>query len=81
METAAPCHRIDTAGDVAGTYTDTNGARHSFVRTASGPITPFDPPARTWKSGAIHRHGQAALRPFRWLGIDDAMDVVGRSLT
>jgi hypothetical protein len=35
---------IDTAGDIAGSYTDTNGARHSFVRSASGVITSFDPP-------------------------------------
>ena len=35
---------IDTAGDIAGTYTDTTGARHGFLRTANGAITTFDAP-------------------------------------
>jgi len=35
---------IDTAGDIAGTYTDTTGARHGFLRTANGTITTFDVP-------------------------------------
>jgi len=35
---------IDTAGDIVGTYTDTNGARHSFLLPANGSITTFDPP-------------------------------------
>jgi len=32
---------IDSEGDIAGTYTDKNGARHSFLRSASGTITTF----------------------------------------
>jgi len=33
---------IDTAGDIAGSYADTNGVLHGFVRTAGGTITTFD---------------------------------------
>jgi len=33
---------IDTAGDVAGTYIDANGAHHGFIRAANGTITTFD---------------------------------------
>jgi hypothetical protein len=32
---------IDPAGDVSGTYYDTNCAQHSYLRTASGAITTF----------------------------------------
>ena len=67
---------IDTAGDVAGTYTDTNGARHSFVRTASGTITPFDPPGANLNPCASTGMGKL-LCGSGGLGIDDAMDVVG----
>ncbi len=36
---------IDTAGDVAGGFTDANGVAHGFVRAASdGTITTFDAP-------------------------------------
>ena len=35
---------IDAAGDVAGTYTDTNYVHHGFLRAANGTITVFDPP-------------------------------------
>ncbi len=35
---------IDTAGDVAGSYTDANFVRHGFLRTADGTITSFDAP-------------------------------------
>jgi hypothetical protein len=34
---------INTAGDIAGYYTDANGA-HGFVRDASGAIATFDVP-------------------------------------
>ncbi len=33
---------IDTAGDIAGIYTDANSVFHGYVRTASGTITQFD---------------------------------------
>ena len=33
---------IDTAGDIAGVYLDSNGATHGFERAASGAITNFD---------------------------------------
>jgi probable HAF family extracellular repeat protein len=35
---------IDQAGDVTGSYTDTEGAQHGFVRNPYGTITKFDPP-------------------------------------
>ena len=35
---------IDTAEDIAGTYTDVNGARHGFLRAANGAITTIDVP-------------------------------------
>jgi hypothetical protein len=35
---------INTAGDIAGSYTDTNNEYHGFLRTAAGAITPFDAP-------------------------------------
>ena len=35
---------IDQAGDIAGSYTDTNGVQHGFVRNPYGTITSFDPP-------------------------------------
>jgi hypothetical protein len=67
---------IDTAGDIAGTYTDANGARHSFVRTASGTITPFDPPGTNTNPCASTGMGKL-LCGSGGLGMDDAMDVVG----
>ena len=33
---------IDTAGDIAGIYADTNSVYHGYLRTASGTITTFD---------------------------------------
>jgi hypothetical protein len=35
---------IDQAGDVTGSYTDTAGVQHGFVRNPYGTITSFDPP-------------------------------------
>ncbi len=35
---------IDSAGDVAGSYTDSSFVRHGFIRSASGVITTFDAP-------------------------------------
>jgi hypothetical protein len=35
---------IDTAGDVAGMYSDSVDAYHGFVRAAGGTFTPFDVP-------------------------------------
>jgi len=35
---------LDQAGDIAGSYTDTAGAQHGFVRNPWGTITSFDPP-------------------------------------
>src|ERR1700685_2498560 len=44
---------IDTAGDIAGFYTDANGMHHGFVRAANGTITTFDAP----KAGAGANQG------------------------
>jgi Glycosyl hydrolases family 16 len=35
---------IDQAGDITGSYTDTAGVQHGFVRNPFGTITSFDPP-------------------------------------
>lgn len=35
---------IDAAGDVVGSYQDSSGLGHGFIRTASGTIIPFDAP-------------------------------------
>ncbi len=58
---------INTAGDVAGTYTDGSYVAHGFVRTATGTITTFDVP------GA----GTGMLQGTLGLGIDDTGDIVG----
>ncbi|HUA62620.1 MAG TPA: chitobiase/beta-hexosaminidase C-terminal domain-containing protein [Verrucomicrobiae bacterium] len=46
---------IDTAGDVVGTFTDSNQVRHGFIRIASGAITVFDAPGAntTVRSGML----------------------------
>ncbi len=46
---------IDAAGDVVGSYTDSSGVRHGFIRSASGTITTFDAPGAntTSQSGLI----------------------------
>jgi hypothetical protein len=38
---------VNTAGAIAGAYTDANGAEHGFVRAANGTITEFDAPGGT----------------------------------
>jgi hypothetical protein len=35
---------INPAGEIAGTYGDSNGFSHSFLRAPDGAITTFDPP-------------------------------------
>ncbi len=67
---------IDTAGDIAGTYTDTTGARHSFVRTSSGTMTSFDPPGTNTNPCATTGMG-VLLCGSGGLGMDDAMDIIG----
>ena len=46
---------IDTAGDVAGTYTDSSFVRHGFIRSAGGKITTFNAPGAntTSQSGML----------------------------
>jgi hypothetical protein len=45
-ESLSAPHRIslNLEGSSAGSYTDSQGAQHGFVRTPSGTITSFDPP-------------------------------------
>ena len=38
---------INSLGDVTGTYEDSSGLFHGFLRTANGTITTFDPPGST----------------------------------
>jgi hypothetical protein len=35
---------IDQAGDITGSYTDSAGVQHGFVRNPYGTLTSFDPP-------------------------------------
>jgi hypothetical protein len=35
---------INQAGDITGSYTDTAGVQHGFVRNPYGTLTSFDPP-------------------------------------
>jgi hypothetical protein len=35
---------INQEGTITGSYTDTDGAQHGFVRNPYGTITKFDPP-------------------------------------
>jgi len=60
---------INTAGDIAGTYTDASGARHGFVRAANGTITTFDAPG----AGT----GTGMLQGTVGFSINDAGDIAG----
>ena len=47
---------IDSAGDIAGSYTDSNSITHGFVRSANGKITTFDAPGAAkygWAGGKV----------------------------
>jgi len=44
---------INTAGEIAGTYTDASGGRHGFVRATDGTITSFDGPGAAATGTAI----------------------------
>jgi len=44
---------INTAGDVAGAYTDANRVAHAFVRSANGAITTFDAPGASTGTGML----------------------------
>ncbi len=35
---------INQAGDITGSYTDSGGVQHGFVRNPYGTLTTFDPP-------------------------------------
>ena len=52
---------INTAGDIAGTYTDAGGARHGFVRAANGTITSFDAPGAVTGAGVIQGTGGSSI--------------------
>lgn len=67
---------IDTNGDIAGSYTDTTGARHGYLRTAAGAITPFDATGAATTPCATSGFGRVACGTIA-LGMDDAMDIVG----
>lgn len=58
---------IDSAGDVAGVYSDSNNVVHSFVRSAAGTITEFDAPE-------VNGSPDEATIP---MGFDAAGDLVG----
>jgi len=49
---------INQEGSIAGSYTDTGGAQHGFVRNPYGTITSFDPPkGHQTKATAINDDG------------------------
>jgi hypothetical protein len=57
-------YAINASGEIAGSYLDSERVNHSFVRSASGVITDFDPPSLTQTnamginaSGQIVGHG------------------------
>jgi len=58
---------IDSAGDVAGVYSDSNNVVHAFVRSAAGTITEFDAPQ-------VNGIADQATIP---MGFDAAGDLVG----
>ena len=60
---------INTAGDIAGTYTDANGG-HGFVRAADGAITTFDAPGASTA-------GSAMLPATGAFSINDSGDIAG----
>jgi hypothetical protein len=62
---------IDTAGDVAGGWLDSNGLSHGFVRSASGTITKFD----VTSGGSC----VAATKGTTPTGMDTAGNIVGMS--
>jgi hypothetical protein len=70
---------IDSAGDIAGTYTDINGARHGFLRLANGTITTFDYPGADTNPCATSGMG-VLICGTGGLAMDDAMDIVGAYL-
>ncbi len=67
---------IDTAGDISGSYTDTTGARHGYLRTAAGAITSFDATGAETSSCATSGVGSVACGTIA-IGMDDAMNIVG----
>ena len=67
---------IDTAGDIAGTYTDTTGARHGFLRLVTGAITTFDAPGADVSPCASSGMGNLICGSGSF-AMDDAMDIVG----
>lgn len=60
-------YAIDAAGDIAGTYVDSNNALHGYVRSASGTITAFSAPG----AGTSTYQGTVPV------GFDAAGDVAG----
>ncbi len=59
---------IDTAGDVAGVYADSNNAYHGFLRSATGTITVLDDPNAPTSTSS---------RGTFPMGIDDSGQIVG----
>jgi hypothetical protein len=60
---------INTAGDIAGTYTDASGG-HGFVRAADGTITPFDAPGAS-------AAGSSVLPATGAFSINDSGEITG----
>jgi hypothetical protein len=50
---------IDQAGDITGSYTDTGGVQHGFVRNPYGTFTTFDPPEGKQTTATIINDGGA----------------------
>jgi hypothetical protein len=57
---------IDQAGDVTGSYTDTDGVQHGFVRNPYGTITSFDPPEGKQTSATSINDGGAIAGYYQY---------------
>jgi hypothetical protein len=67
--TAAP-HRlsINQPGSITGSYTDTAGAQHGFVRNPYGTITSFDPPRGHQTTATSINDDGVITGTYLWVG-------------
>lgn len=63
---------INAAGEIAGSYLDSNMNRHGFMRSASGTFTEFDPPGTD--TAGIQHEPLSGTSP---MSIDAAGDIAG----
>jgi len=61
---------INQPGSVTGSYTDTAGAQHGFVRNPYGTITSFDPPRGQQTTATSMNDDGVITGAFLWVGND-----------